>query len=709
MSIGCLNKQYYSPTHTAFEAVKGLSKVLSAPEVMSLENDDAVEKEKNVEALAKAIENRESIVIRSNGTWYKNRWIVALFRRLIGKNETLLTARQLARYLSKPILVKGENFQGYTQNTSLNPQQINQLVQSVRKTMSDDLKKEDTLYDETKKNREILKNDPSFTQSELVEFSRDTFDKKHFPSRLALADLERAEISSYYLGKSQENIATTAVDRKDESWMKQMVAEWQERTFPTINFLQGSYRRGTLEKIQRVCKYKKFIEAARLNPLLLDFLFHAILRNSPKSSIGAVDVFLQTPVIQSELHRSYIDTRIQHIKNNGLKMEEFVDKKTGKIAKDVTLLIGGTQQSITDPSKVVKISEKVEMTVKKLFDLFKKGLDRGFIEYEYLQDTGISAFDGRCRNIDLTKKDWWKEIPVVERLTREEVSEKYDTDFSKGHSLFVLRASRKYADLHAKDTHGWIDLLLPLEDGTFNCISVGKFTTGFPVSDWEAFNHILKAHPAEMTVVDPNKFYGWRERVHYPFPPMNEETFSRCMEKIRKDFIRCREGKEYFEFQGNNCSKWVEETIKTVFPEFKLELFNTRYDEIIIPPLTPLLRLGNFARILICTLFLGAWRGYDFKNEDGSTRTVRLLGNAFWRRGWFRIPGRICEKDRGEEIRNAIAQLPQETFSTDTPQPYSETTQAKILKRGTAKIERETLFAEDGEDALHRNPATVTA
>ena len=373
-----------------------------------------------------------------------------------------------------------------------------------------------------------------------------------------------------------------------------------------------------------------------------------------------MDIFLQAPQIQAELHRSYIDLRIQHIHNKGLMIAEHIEAGQSKRrVKIISLLINGSYQPIVNPSKVVNIALGIEMTVRKLFKTFKKGLDRGFIDYEYLQDSGISLFDGCCKALDLSTPSWWKNLPIVERCTRAEVSEKYDVDFSHGHSLFVLRASRKYPDFHAQDTHSWIDLVIPIEGEpeNFNVISVGKFSEHFPIGTRESLDHITLSHPAEITLIDPNKFYGWRERIHFAFPPMKEETFKLCMEKLRNDLLRCRQGKEYFQAQGNNCAKWVEETIKTTFPQFKLDLFRTMYTEILVPPLTPLLKLGNTFR-LILSMILGAWRGADFVSEDGTTkRTIRLIQHPDWFKGLYRIPARIFGEDRAEEIRRAIAAL----------------------------------------------------
>jgi hypothetical protein len=668
-------------------------------------NQQQIKEDKSCDALAKAIENKESIFFQSKSKWYKNNWIVALFRRIFRKNEPLLTAQQLTKYLSKPNVVNGEKFQGYAPFSALTQQQIDRLVRAVKKALASQLEQEDIYLKEVQKNRGILANEESFSKAELVEFDRESFDKKHFKAHFAFAELEQARISSFYLGKEQQSITSTVSAKADVEWLKNQLKEWQARTFPDVDYFKGSYSEPTRRKLERCCKYKEFIEAAKSNPILVNLLFLSIFRNSAKDSVDAVDMFIQTPQITKELHRSYIDTKLKKIKNKGLKFRELIDNKTGKRIKDVTLLIGGKEQSISDPSHMVKISEKTQMTVKRLFDTFKDGLDGGFIPYEYLQDTGITEFDGRCKGIDITK---WRELPVVERMTPKDILEEYGTKCPKDkeHGLFVLRASRKNPGLYASDTHAWVDILLPLEDGSFNCISVGKFSTDFPVGQWETFKFIRYAHPAEMTIIDPNKFYNVREKAHFVFPPMNLERLDRCMKKIQQFRKDCDEKKEYFEGQGRNCAAFIEELTKDVFPDFKLDLFNTKFSEVIAPPFTALIHLGNFVRICLSIVLLGALKGVEFVNKDGSKKIVRLINNPDWREGILKLPGSICEKDRAEEIRNEIAQLPRDK---DTAVEENETLpdQSEFIEETKSGKIRLTPSEKENEYAVQNSPQTV--
>ena len=198
--------------HFIVDAVEQATHIVKAPQGILIEKDP--------EALARAIESRESLVIKSNGTWYKNRWIVALFRKIIRKNESILTARQLAAYLTKPTMITiknehGEEFEGYTRNTTLTPEQIKAIVEAVRKALGPKIMLDAACLAEAKKDYRILKTHGELSQPELLEFAKQAFDKSNFPAWNALANLQRAQISSFYLGESQESIEKAIAEPQD--------------------------------------------------------------------------------------------------------------------------------------------------------------------------------------------------------------------------------------------------------------------------------------------------------------------------------------------------------------------------------------------------------------------------------------------------------------------------------------------------------------
>jgi hypothetical protein len=704
MSVAAVNSQFPSIPYPSTEAPNN--------KTAKAEKNEPIEKEEPFEGLTKAIENKESIFIGEKGFWHKNSKIAALFRKIIGKSEPVLTAQQLAKYLSKPNIVNGEDFQGYAQRTDLPPAQIDRLVETVKNAMKSLIDQDKENLQQAKEDHVRLKQDQvdkrpgCLNEAELIYSDKAAFEKGNFEALSAFAELQQAQISSFYLGQTQEFINKTADNTEDFEWLKKQVAEWQDRSFPKEEkFLQGQNRKGTLEKLRRCCHYPKFIEAAKFNPLLLDLFFHAVLRNSAKNSTEPVDIFIQMPQIQKELHRCYLDTRIARMQNDGIKIKEFVDNKTGKITKDVTLLIDGKHQSITDPSKTVRIGERVQMSVKKLFeDTFKKGLDRGFIPYEYIQKTGVTEFDAACTNIDLKKKDWWKDVPQIQHLTWEQAYEDYKFgdagfDCSVGKPIMIARFNRKNPDFHPKDTHSCFDILFPTPDGGFDRWTAGKFSTSFPSGILETLNHLTVPQPAKIVINDPNADYTYRQTRTFVFPPLNPERFSRLMEKIRKDLLRCAEGKEHFELQGENCTKWVDEVIKEVWdPYWSTGFFDTKFTEIIAPPpFNFCFQLGNWFRILLCVVVLGAWRGAEFLDDDGKKRTIRLMSHPGFLKGILRLPARACENDRAEQIRTAIAQLPKD--------PDVQGNKGKSLVQGIThhkKMLKETLAKE-----RELNPQTI--
>jgi hypothetical protein len=92
--------------------------------------------ENDLDSLIKAIEAGDSLSISKKGTWYKNPWIVRIFRKILLKDETISATNQLVRYLEKPNLVKKEDIRGYTQPTRLSKEQIQKIVDGVKKSLN---------------------------------------------------------------------------------------------------------------------------------------------------------------------------------------------------------------------------------------------------------------------------------------------------------------------------------------------------------------------------------------------------------------------------------------------------------------------------------------------------------------------------------------------------------------------------------------------
>ena len=376
----------------------------------------------------------------------------------------------------------------------------------------------------------------------------------------------------------------------------------------------------------------------------------------PDNFHNAVDIFIQAPRIQEELRRTYLDKRIREIANNGICFEQLTaEGPSGKPLKDVKLLIDGEMQSIADPSNMIHIAKDVMTSVSRVFDEFEAQNFR-FINMEYLQDTGVTKFDARLLDVDLSKEEWWKDLPVIRRMTREQVEETYGVSFKDGYALFVIRGSRTTPDLSADGNHGWSNIIYPLEDGTFNVIAPGKFSDWFPVGFWQSFYHIFRTHKAYVTLLDANEFMSSRDRTCIPLPPMPKEKFYEVMADLKNELLKSRRGELIFQAQGDNCASWVRSMISRHWSDLKIEPYETRMEDLGLPaPIMPIIWSKSLFpneegwqqfRRGFCS-FCGAGEGHDSSDGNGGTKTTRLIDHKGWHDGILQLPARIWyERDR---------------------------------------------------------------
>ncbi len=637
-----------------------------------------------------------------------------------GYDESYENAKNLAASLTSVTKVTSDQIRGLSQPATWNPEALATVVQAVKATLQRKVKKEEEQIEALKIKRDALKTSlpASSPRTPIVELNKKICNPESWGYRFAAANLDRACLMHRYLGMDQRAIDATTAEREDIDWLRGELLAWQKEQFPHVEYLSedgsGDFSEALLEqcptfddfyqrvqaspslltqcasqstsipkdadlsspnvkrhlratflswqknhavkeKIRHCCRYTGFIAAARSNRALLDMCFQSVFKSMPDEFTNAIDIFLQAPQIQEQLRKTFLDKRIREVANRGLRFVQYAQEAQGKPIKGVHLLIDGEYQPITDETAQVRVARGVNKTVAQVFEEFEAQNFR-FIELEYLQDTGITQFDGRLLKFDMDKPEWWKELPVIKRMTREQIEDAYDVNFQEGHAFFAIRASRTTPDLNGADNHGWSDLLIPLPDGTFNCLSLGKFSNWFPVTLMETFNHVFHTHEANVTVLDTNSFMSSRDRTAVPLPPITKEQFPEIMKNLKEEFLRSRRGELIFQAQGDNCASWVRHFIQRNWPGLDIEPYQTPFQDLTLPTIfMPLIWTRNFFpndamwhwfRRSFCSLF-GALSYHQMPQSAGEPRKIRLLDNHDWSRGILQIPSRLwIERDR---------------------------------------------------------------
>lgn len=616
----------------------------------------------STEKFIQAVDRGASIVFSSqDGTWYERSiWarVLRCIMRVIFKtpDDAIELAMKFDAYLSsKIVMVHKGNICGF-QKQDL-PFDVSKAISSVRKALDAIRATEDeSLAVIDAKQAELLKN-ANFSKTVNILFEKYREGICAFGALSTSARLFRTERMLTYIAKSQEEINSTPVSVEDAEWLEQKLKTWQARQFPFVDyFVDGAASDKARAKLLRLCHYPDIVKEAKNNPVLLEQFFRTVFRNMPDWSVDSIDMFVQSPFIFGRLHRSIIDKRLSEFSVKGIAFtQEGVEK--GKPVKDVKLLVNGTMQSIADVSSMLKVSDKTSMTVRQLFAEFEE-LEYGFIEYEYLEDGGIRHFDARMPNIDPQDSDWWKKLPLVQRMTKQAIADRYGVAPKDGQALLILRASRQTPDLNVDGNHSWMDVTLPLSDGTYNVISVGKFAYRYPKGSLETLKFVFGSQPASITVVDPNRFARQRERVDAPVVPLDQEKFQKLMNLIRDDIVRANNKELVFQAQGDNCAAWIRKILFQVLPNFEVEPFEVSMMKTEVPaPLSPILSMRKFlvsddvwnmVRIAMSWAAIG---NCELSDGRGGRKTVSLVDYKPWRISILNLPAKLF--DTAEKIRMA--------------------------------------------------------
>ena len=605
--------------------------------------------DEHTDRFIQAIERGESIKVSRDGTWCKRWRITALLRRLLAPifrwNDTINVAETTSFYLLK---ASTKTTAGFLQR-GLDPERVSSIVTAVKKTIEAQKKKgEEKLKEETAKTFRSTVLSSTSSSQEKKRLSRPP------PSgaRAIVARLDRANLTNHYLGISQQKIEASVPQQEDINWVREKLLDWQVLQSPKEDFFCDKSKEGTKNKIEHCCKYTKFIEACREDEALLEQLFYSAFYNLPADCNSAVDLFIQAPHIEKTLQRTFLDKRIKTVENQGLR---FIGGSSERKGKDVQLLVNGIHQSIVDPERNLTIALNVTRKVKDIFKTFEEHVYK-ICDLEYLQD-GICLFDSQLPGFDFSP-GWWKRLPIVEKVTREEIERRYGNPdnktpiFKTGEAFVVLRASRTTPDFNVDGCHVWQDIALPLGDGNFNLLSVSKFATYFPRGLLEAFGFIFKTQKATITVVDSNKFMNSRERIAVPFPPLSQEKFESHMKNIACDIQKAHEGRLIFQAQGDNCTTWNKKVLKYTYDHFSItKFFKTEFSDLVLPNaiimflirtqgFVPTQTLKKAYRLFLSTLF-GASFGIPVPDKDGIITTKRLTQNRRWNKGFLLLPAAL--------------------------------------------------------------------
>ncbi len=590
--------------------------------------------------LVEALQRGASLVVTEDGQWYERHWITSLFRRVVGWEESdkMSAAKSIVRYIQKlPYSMQTEQGQGLSSPDL----PVNDILEAVRSSIHEMSERDFKVIERLKseKNKASGETGKATLKKKIISIL------KHSKALSVERKIRRTELEYKNLARRQDEIDSTEINQEQRNWLEKKVQKWLSTQ--AIKLVYPEPQADIQKKIDRALQYPDFISAIQQDTVLRELFMKSVIRDGAQGSKDIVDLFIQAPIIQKLLRKTFLDKRLQAVANDGLKFIQ--NQETGK--KEVSLLIHGKYQPITHGKNVVEVADGVHTTVDEVFKEFLQQNTR-LIDMEYLQ-SGIEKYDYQLRDFDFNQERWWEKLPDIHVMSHEEVLKRFEVaELPDNAPLFVARASRKSRDMSAQDTHAWFDLYIPKENGTYNILSLGKYANFFPTGALETLRTVFSTERAVFTLCDLNKFMNYREHAEALLPPLTKEQFNITMEYIKNMFIAAREGRLHFQAQGDNCAAPVNNLIQKLYPDLKINPFQISFLDITVPQPLKLIRDArnlfpsddswNIFRKGISFL-LGAFQKRSYTNEEGREAETTLMDYEPWQKGLLDLPARLFE------------------------------------------------------------------
>lgn len=455
-------------------------------------------------------------------------------------------------------------------------------------------------------------------------------------------EITRLSLLQEPLSTHEARADTTALP----SWFEKKLIKWVKLSKIENFSLQAA---STQAKLARFCCYTPFIETLKGDRESIYRLFTEVFRKWAEQSVAGVDCAILLPKARRWLAETFMDERIRYYNDNSVQVlcQESVNSNP---KYSVLVPIEGQLVDITNP-RISLCFRSVDSVVNRPIEQLRLELlkqNDHLIDYEFIQNKGISFIDCSLRTMNFEQPAWWKQLPLVEEVTRQEMKERFNcdcADASNTYAFYGLCASRKNRDLSVQETHGNLMIGIPLDNGKFNLIYPGKYAKIWPQGVKDLITFIFKTHIAQLTYIDPNRTMNSRQQIQV-CTGLTQAAFEKAMSVLAKYFTLARQESLIFQPQGDNCANFAFEVTKEIFgddlPEiFKLHFLKGKvaFPVSLIPGANrccPTVSAWNIFRKII-SYPLGALQTLTLPTGE----QVRLTHSKNWQEGYSTLPAQL--------------------------------------------------------------------
>ncbi|MGK5594888.1 MAG: hypothetical protein ACSNEK_05985 [Parachlamydiaceae bacterium] len=361
--------------------------------------------------------------------------------------------------------------------------------------------------------------------------------------------------------------------------LKAEAEQWKKRQ-PLILIKQLTIN--DLKELKKVARHREFIEVILKSQKHKELFFEWSIRDQNNAL-----AFIQFPALVERLIECQLNGRISCHKENALKIQKFNVK--GQLQKVVTLPFEGKDRSILDENEIVAFRGSVKATIFEIFEVFKNK-DHHVGYFEFMKEGIINwnihhlgywdATKNEYQKINIELDEWWRQLPLFEVLTKEEVTLRYSWSLKGKEWIAAASATRGLASLSYEKTHAFLELAIPIGKGVYGIYDFGKLAYQYPCSMWETLDMFCRNVHSTIAYPDENVFCSQRQHALHPFKLTAKQGLA-LMELIKQDMLRARAYNLVYQIESENCAKWVQTKLEAALGEgkvpnlYKMQLLDT--------------------------------------------------------------------------------------------------------------------------------------
>ncbi len=439
-------------------------------------------------------------------------------------------------------------------------------------------------------------------------------------------------------------------DHQEESFarLSTHAAEWKSRQ---TAFYGSGLDENDERRLREAARHGAFVENLERNLALREMFFQWIIRDRVD-----VTAFIQFPALRERLEKANLATRIGRYNGNLLRVQRVSGRKL------VTLPFEGKEISVLDEQRAITFKGNYRLTIKQVFAIFAAKLQRvGDLEF---MSNGINNWNAHLlgwwdddakayHQVNVTKAAWWKELPIMESLSLEQAQARYGDHLDGQHWALAVNATRTTRTLNPDASHAFIEMVVPMTQGTYAVYAMGKFATTYAGSLFDSMKLFTATLHATVAYPDENIFYTHREHARRVFDVSPIEGM-RYMESVRQDIVKARAGTFTYQIESENCAKWIQDKLEEQIGAervpnlFRIDMLDTE------PPgaaaslfvlLRKLPRALHSPVLSVLHYFVGAWRGV-WVEENGQKEWRSITTTQFWQDKVCYIPAVLHQQSQ---------------------------------------------------------------